>query len=197
MASYDPAYANSSGYFKDPGTGEDLSVDMPRSVACELRDGKFIWPQVEVSTGENVKIVYKYFTDEEKQLYKEYRGRGSGSSTPRTPRQPKVKGEAHLDPVTGEVVYDNPVLEPAKPKTVAAKTFHVDPADYEVEYVGNAEESTASENTKQLIAECDRILGCCQIASITYALLVKDKAPGKVYHVPRVLLTNADIERLS
>ena len=32
MASYDPAYANSSGYFKDPGTGEDLSVDMERSV---------------------------------------------------------------------------------------------------------------------------------------------------------------------
>ena len=195
MASYDPAYANSSGYFKDPGTGEDLSVDMERSVQCELRDGKFIWPQVTVSTGESVKIVYKYFTDEEKQLYKEYRGRGSGSSTPRAPRQ--KKGEAHLDPVTGEVVYDNPVVEPAKPKMVAAKTFHVDPADYEVEYVGDETEPVASENTKQLIAECDRILGCSQIAGITYALLIKDKVPGKVYHVPRALLTSTDMERLS
>lgn len=194
MASYDPAYANSSGYFKDPGTGEDLSVDMPRSVECELRDGKFVWPQVTVSTGESVKIVYKYFTDEEKQLYKEYRGRPSGSSAPRQPRQ--KKGEAHLDPVTGEVVYDNPVLPAEKPKLAEGKTVHVDPANYKVEYIGS-EESTASENTKQLIAECDRILGCSQIAGITYALLTKDKAPGKVYHVPRSLLTSADMERLS
>lgn len=194
MASYDPAYANSSGYFKDPGTGEDLSPDMSRSVEAALVDGKFIWPQVTVSTGESVKIVYKYFTDEEKQLYKEYRGRGSGSSTPRQPRQ--KKGEAHLDPVTGEVVYDNPVVESAKPKTVAVKTVHVDPADYEVEYIGN-EESTASASTKQLIAECDRIIGVCQIASISYALLMKDKAPGKVFHVPRALLTSTDMERLS
>ena len=196
MASYDPAYANSSGYFRDPGTGEDLSPDMPRSVEAALVNGKLIWPRVRVSTGEDVKIVFKYFTPEEKQLYNEYRGRGSGSSTPHVPRQPKVKGEAHLDPVTGEVVYDNPVLEPAKSKTVAAKTVHVDPADYEVEYVGG-EESTASENTKQLIAECDRIIGVCQIAGMSYALLMKDKAPGKVFHVPRALLTSSDVERLS
>ena len=191
---FDPAYANSSGYFKDPGTGEDLSPDMPRSVEAALVDGKLIWPRVRVSTGEDVKIVFKYFTPEEKQLYNEYRGRGSGSSTPRQPRQ--KKGEAHLDPVTGEVVYENPVVESAKPKTVAVKTFHVDPASYEIEYVGG-EESTASENTKQLIAECDRIIGVSQIAGISYALLMKDKAPGKVFHVPRALLTNSDVERLS
>lgn len=195
MASYDPAYANSSGYFKDPGTGEDLSVDMERSVQCELCDGKFIWPQVTVSTGESVKIVYKYFTDEEKQLYKEYRGRGSGSSTPRQPRQ--KKGEAHLDPVTGEVVYDEPEESTPAPRPVRQKQEYNDPANVEVEFVDNDGEAVASENTKQLIAECDRILGCSQIAGITYALLIKDKAPGKVYHVPRALLTNADMERLS
>ena len=194
MASYDPAYANSSGYFKDPGTGEDLSVDMERSVQCELRDGKFVWPQVTVSTGESVKIVYKYFTDEEKQLYKEYRGRGSGSSTPRQPRQ--KKGEAHLDPVTGEVVYDEPDESTPAPRPVRQKQEYNDPANAEVEFVDDGE-SVASENTKELIASCDRILGCSQIAGITYALLTKDKAPGKVYHVPRGLLTSADMERLS
>lgn len=193
MASYDPAYANSSGYFKDPGTGEDLSVDMERSVQCELRDGKFIWPQVTVSTGELVKIVYKYFTDEEKQLYKEYRGRGSGSSTPRVS---KKKGTPHLDPATGEVVYDEPEESTPAPKPVRVKQEYNDPANAEVEFVGN-EESTASENTKELIASCDHIIGCSQIASITYALLTKDKAPGKVYHIPRALLTSADMERLS
>ena len=194
MASYDPAYANSSGYFKDPGTGEELSVDMPRSVECELRDGKFIWPQVTVSTGESVKIVYKYFTDEEKQLYKEYRGRGSGSSTPRAPRQ--KKGEAHLDPVTGEVVYDEPEESTPAPRPVRQKQEYNDPANAEVEFVDDGE-SVASENTKELIASCDRIIGCSQIAGITYALLTKDSNKYKVYHVPRALLTSADMERLS
>ena len=194
MASYDPAYANSSGYFKDPGTDEDLSVDMERSVQCELRDGKFIWPQVTVSTGESVKIVYKYFTDEEKQLYKEYRGRGSGSSTPRAPRQ--KKGEAHLDPVTGEVVYDEPEESTPAPRPVRQKQEYNDPANAEVEFVDDGE-SVASENTKELIASCDRIIGCSQIAGITYALLTKESNKYKVYHVPRSLLTSADMERLS
>ena len=195
MASYDPAYANSSGYFKDPGTGEDLSVDMERSVQCELRNGKFIWPQVTVSTGESVKIVYKYFTDEEKQLYKEYRGRGS--SEPRQPRAPKKqKGEGHLDPETGEVVYDEVEEAAPAPRPVKQKQGYDDPASAEVEFVGN-EESTASENTRELIASCDRIIGCSQIAGITYALLTKDTAHGKVYHIPRALLTSADMERLS
>lgn len=194
MASYDPAYANSSGYFKDPGTGEDLSVDMERSVQCELRDGKFIWPQVTVSTGESVKIVYKYFTDEEKQLYKEYRGRGSGSSIPRQPKQ--KKGEAHLDPVTGEVVYDEPEESTPAPRPVRQKQEYNDPANAEVEFVDDGE-AVASENTKELIASCDRIIGCSQIAGITYALLTKDSNKYKVYHVPRALLTSADMERLS
>lgn len=194
MAGYDPAYANSSGYFKDPGTGEDLSVDMKRSVQCELRDGKFVWPQVTVSTGESVKIVYKYFTDEEKQLYKEYRGRGSGSSTSHAPRQ--KKGEAHLDPVTGEVVYDEPEESTPAPRPVRQKQEYNDPANVEVEFVDDGE-SVASENTKELIASCDRIIGCSQIAGITYALLTKDSNKYKVYHVPRALLTSADMERLS
>lgn len=194
MASYDPAYANSSGYFKDPGTGENLSVDMERSVQCEFRDGKFIWPQVTVSTGESVKIVYKYFTDEEKQLYKEYRGRGSGSSTPRAPRQ--KKGEAHLDPVTGEVVYDEPEESTPAPRPVRQKQEYNDPANAEVEFVDDGE-SVASENTKELIASCDRIIGCSQIAGITYALLTKDSNKYKVYHVPRALLTEEDMRRLS
>lgn len=194
MASYDPAYANSSGYFKDPGTGEDLSPDMPRSVEAALVDGKLIWPRVRVSTGEDVKIVFKYFTPEEKQLYNEYRGRGSGSSTPRQPKQ--KKGEAHLDPVTGEVVYDEPEESTPAPRPVRQKQEYNDPANAEVEFVDDGE-SVASENTKELIASCDRIIGCSQIAGITYALLTKDSNKYKVYHVPRALLSSADMERLS
>lgn len=192
MAGYDPAYANSSGYFKDPGTGEDLSVDMERSVQCELRDGKFIWPQVTVSTGESVKIVYKYFTDEEKQLYKEYRGRGSGSSTP---KQPKKKGTPHLDPVTGEVVYDEPEESTPAVPVVHKKEAQSDPANAEVEFIEEGSES--SPTIQELIASCDRILGVSQIAGITYALLVRDSNTRVIYHVPRALIKEEDMRRLS
>ena len=75
--SYDPEVANSSGFFKDPVTKEDLSVDTPRVVLCKLENGKFTWPCVLCSDGTQLlKIVYKYFTDEEKLLYKQYRGYG-------------------------------------------------------------------------------------------------------------------------
>lgn len=194
MASYDPAYANSSGYFKDPGTGEELSVDMPRSVPCELRDGKFIWPQVEVSTGESVKIVYKYFTDEEKSLYKEYRGRPSGSSTPRQPRQSKSKGTPQLDPATGEIVYVQDESEPVTSRAEPVKQF--DPEAAEVEYAEQGE-PVSTPATQELIASCDHILGCSRIAGITYALLTKDKMPNKIYHVPRQLIKEEDMRRLS
>ena len=192
MASYDPAYANSSGYFKDPGTGEDLSPDMPRSVEAALVDGKLIWPRVRVSTGEDVKIVFKYFTPEEKQLYNEYRGRGS--SEPRQPRAPKKKkGEGHLDPVTGEVVYDE-VEEDPKPRAEPVKQF--DPEAAEVEYAEQGE-PVSTPATQELIASCDHIIGCSKIANITYALLTKDKMPNKIYHVPRQLIKEEDMRRLS
>ena len=85
----DPRYGNSSGYFKDPITEEDLSPDTPRVVPCSFENGKFTWPCVAQSDGEQLlKIVYKYFTEEEKALYKAYRGRSS-SGTERKPREPK------------------------------------------------------------------------------------------------------------
>ena len=193
MASYDPAYANSSGYFKDPGTGEDLSPDMPRSVEAALVDGKLIWPRVRVSTGEDVKIVFKYFTPEEKQLYNEYRGRGS--SEPRQPRAPKKqKGTPQLDPATGEIVYVQDESEAEETPKQPVKQF--DPEAAEVEYAEQGE-PTSTPATQELIASCDHILGCSRIAGITYALLTKDKMPNKIYHVPRQLIKDEDMRRLS
>ena len=104
----DPAYGNSSGYFRDPTNGEDLSPDTPRVIQCELKDGKFVWPQVAAADGSMLlKIVYKYFTDEEKELYKQYRGRGSSSGETRT-RSPSAKPkETEYKPVEKET----PILE--------------------------------------------------------------------------------------
>jgi hypothetical protein len=188
---FDPAYANSSGYFRDPGTGEELSSDMPRSVEAALVDGKLIWPRVRVSTGEDVKIVFKYFTPEEKALYNEYRGRGS--SEPKAPRQSKSKGTPQLDPNTGEIVYVQDESEAEEPKQ-PVKQF--DPEAAEVEYAEQAD-PVSTPATQELIASCDHILGCSRIAGITYALLTKDKQPNKIYHVPRSLIKEEDMRRLS
>lgn len=94
----DPQYGNSSGYFKDPVTGEDLSPDTPRVVEAALNDGKFTWPCVMQSDGEKLlKIVFRLFTPEEKRLYNESRGRSSSGHPqvrkPKEPKQPKPESD--------------------------------------------------------------------------------------------------------
>ena len=136
----DARYGNSSGYFKDPITEEDLGPDTPRVVPCSFENGKFTWPCVMRSDGEMLlKIVYKYFTDEEKELYKQYRGRGTGSSTPKAhkPKESKPK-----DPESDE------------PKQV----------------IKHDPESAVSAKTLLELAQCDRLYGVSQIAGITYVL---------------------------
>lgn len=164
----DPAYGNSSGYFRDPTNGEDLTVDTPRVIQCELKDGKFVWPQVAASDGSMLlKIVYKLFTDEEKELYKQYRGRSSsGEPRPkREPREPKAKVEK-------QVVNDEPV-----------------------EVVKYDEQSAMSADTAEIIASCDQCIGCSQIAGLTYALLSR-RGSNKVYHIPRAVIPDSDFARL-
>ena len=163
----DPAYGNSSGYFRDPTNGEDLSVDTPRVIQCELKDGKFVWPQVAASDGSMLlKIVYKLFTDEEKDLYKQYRGRSS-SGEPRQKREPKPKTEKEKP-----VVNDEPV-----------------------EVVKYDEQSAVSVDTAEIIASCDQCIGCSHIAGLTYALL-SHRGSNKVYHIPRAAIPDSDFTRL-
>lgn len=164
----DPRYGNSSGYFKDPITEEDLSPDTPRVVPCSFENGKFTWPCVAQSDGEQLlKIVYKYFTEEEKALYKAYRGR-SPSGTERKPREPK----------------------PAK--TVVAKSVADDEPKQVIKY---SEESATSLETLQTLAQCDRLYGVSQISGITYAL-VGATGSRVVYHIPRACIPDAEFERL-
>ena len=162
----DPRYGNSSGYFKDPITEEDFSPDTPRVVPCSFENGKFTWPCVAQSDGgQLLKIVYKYFTDEEKELYKAYRGRSSSGSErkPREPKQQKTK------PVSDD-----------KPKQVIKHT----------------EDSAASLETLQTLAQCNRLYGCSQIAGITYAL-VGTTGSNVVHHIPRSCIPDAEFDRLS
>lgn len=165
----DPRYGNSSGYFKDPITEEDLSPDTPRVIPCSFENGKFTWPCVAQSDGgQLLKIVYKYFTDEEKELYKAYRGRSSSGSE-RKPREPKQHKTVIIKSIT-----DN------KPKQVIKHT----------------EDSAASLETLQTLAQCNRLYGCSQIAGITYAL-VGVTGSNVVHHIPRACIPDAEFDRLS
>lgn len=165
--SYDPEVANSSGYFKDPVTKEDLSVDTPRVVSCKLENGKFTWPCVLCSDGTQLlKIVYKYFTDEEKQLYKQYRG--YGESRPREPKQSKV-----------QTVKQTPEI-PIEEKTL-------------VKFDSKA--AVSAETAKQ-IAASDRLVGVANIGGLVYALLTRRDA-RTVYCIPKAMLSPEDLRRLS
>ena len=165
----DPRYGNSSGYFKDPITEEDLSPDTPRVIPCSFENGKFTWPCVAQSDGgQLLKIVYKYFTNEEKELYKAYRGR-SPSGTERKPREPKP------------------------PK---AKPVKIDEPDEPKQVIKYAEDSAASLKTLETLAQCDRLYGISQIAGVTYAL-VGATGSRVVHHIPRACIPDAEFERLN
>ena len=168
----DPRYGNSSGYFKDPITEEDLSPDTPRVIPCSFENGKFTWPCVAQSDGgQLLKIVYKYFTNEEKELYKAYRGR-STSGSERKPREPK----------------------PARPSV--AKPVKIDEPDEPKQVIKYAEDSATSLDTLKTLAQCDRLYGVSQIAGVTYAL-VGATGSRVVHHIPRACIPDAEFERLN
>ena len=173
----DSAYGNSSGYFRDPTNGEDLTVDTPRIIQCELKDGKFVWPQVAAADGSRLlKIVYKLFTDEEKELYKQYRGRSS-SGEPRPKREPRE----HKEP-----------KESKEPKINVEEQAV---SDEPIEVVKYNEQSAMSANTAEVIASCDQFLGCSQITGLTYVLLGR-RGSNKVYHIPRAIIPDNEFARL-
>lgn len=171
----DPRYGNSSGYFKDPITEEDLSPDTPRVIPCSFENGKFTWPCVAQSDGEQLlKIVYKYFTDEEKELYKAYRGR-STSGSERKPREPK---QQVTKPVKTDEQED--IKKPDEPTQV-------------IKY---SKESATSLKTLELLAQCDTLYGISQISGIFYALVGKSGS-RVIHHIPRTCIPDAEFERLN
>ncbi|MBP5594528.1 MAG: hypothetical protein J6Y02_04035 [Pseudobutyrivibrio sp.] len=138
----DPRFGNSSGYFKDPVSEEEFSPDTPRVVQAALVDGKFTWPCVMQSDGEKLlKIVFKYFTPEEKELYNAYRGRSS-SGTPRPRKQKEI---------------------------VSVKQETTEYNDRKV--IKYNPESATSLKTLEILAQCDRCLGVSLISGIYYALV--------------------------
>lgn len=136
-------FHNSTGYFKDPGTGTDLTGEETRIATCHPGE-PFNWPMIALSDGNIVKLCSRLWNVDEKQCYKEYRNGGTCVKSKLKSRESKlVKQDS----------YDN--LELVK---------HV------VKYDS---ECAASAKVLAVIAECDCCLGISQIAGITYALLTK------------------------
>ena len=166
-------YKNSNGYFKDPVTLADLSPATPRVIACSIDEtGKFIWPQVKVSNGDIVKIVYKLFTQEEKDLYKQYRSKDGQ----RAPRAIKPKPA--------------PVQQVAISEEDAA-----DVALHDVLYKECSAESVASGKMLAYIKICNENLGVWIFENITHYLL-SVKGSNQYMPVPLSLIPMEDRERL-
>lgn len=164
-------YKNSSGYFADPSTGEELSSDMERCVPCSFEDGKFTWPMVLLSDGTPVKIVYKYFTDEEKALYKAYRGRGTGEVRQSHPKSVAVEA------------------------SVPATHIAAEPETEEGQFVQYDATSTPAAQTLEAIADCDQCLGVFFVSGLTYVLLGK-QGTRRTWSIPRQLIPDEEFERI-
>lgn len=54
-------------------TGRDLGELRDRSVVCSLSGGRLTWPEVRLSDGRSVRLCFRLWSEEEKELYRLYR----------------------------------------------------------------------------------------------------------------------------
>lgn len=161
-------FHNSTGYFKDPGTGQDLTGDEPRAATCHPGE-PFNWPMITLSDGNIVKLCSRLWNAGEKQCYKEYRNGGTCVKSERKPKAEKQVKQTEQK--------NNNELEPER------------------QVVKYSEECAASAKDLAAIAECDCCLGVSQIAGITYALVTK-RGSKAIYHVPRCVIPDAEFNRI-
>lgn len=162
------AYHNSTGYFRDPVTEQDLTGNEERIVTCKPGE-PFAWPMIVLSNGEVAKLCSRLWNADEKQCYKEYRNGGESIKSERKPKEPKPAK----------------TKEEPEPKEPEEKTV--------IKY---SEESCASFSTLALLAECDTSYGVSFINGITYGLVGK-RGDNKIYHIPRSCIPDAEWERLN
>jgi len=71
---FDPEVANSGGFFKDPVTKQWLTGNEPRVVEGHIDEkGKYVVPQIKLSDGSTGKLVFRFWSKKEKELYDIYR----------------------------------------------------------------------------------------------------------------------------
>lgn len=169
---FDSRWQTSEGtYFKDPCSGADLSPATERTKKCELTaEGKFIWPRVLVNGGEEVKIAFRLFTNEEKQIYRQYRNRG------------KEIHEAHSHVESVHINVEEDKVQ-AKPAYVPKPSLPV---------LGSA----PAGSTLAWIRNCDKVYGVWIFDNVTYDLLGMEGYSG-YQPIARSLIPREDRERLN
>jgi len=204
MTKIDPAYGNSSGYFKDPSNGEPLSPDTPRVIPCSFDNGKFVWPQVSFANGEMGKIVYACFTPEEKELYKAYRGRGTGNarsrqntSSNRRSNSVDTGSDSTTASGTSNSVEDNRYTYLPDGKIIDNETGEFVTKPRTTAPVKHSVSSAISAQSLELVRKCDTLLGINNISGIDYAVLCHSSDVHTLYHIPRQCIPDDEIERLS
>lgn len=114
MAKIDPAFGNTGGYFKDPSTGKDLTGKEERTVCAGItEEGKFIHPKVKFADGSDGKLVYSKWTEEEKNVYKQYRAKGKvNKGESKNEKVPEINKDAeHVDTVDDDLQYTDNELQ--------------------------------------------------------------------------------------
>lgn len=176
---FDSRWQTSEGtYFKDPGSGADLSPATERVKKCELTtEGKFIWPRVLVNGGEEVKIAFRLFTNEEKQIYRQYRNRGK-----------EIHG-AHSHAESVHINAESVRINVEEDK-VQAKPVYVPKPSLPV--LG----SVPAGSTLAWIRNCDKVYGVWLFDNVTYDLLGMEGYSG-YQPIARSLIPREDRERLN
>lgn len=169
---FDSRWQTSEGtYFKDPGSGADLSPATERVNKCELTaEGKFIWPRVLVNGGEEVKIAFRLFTNEEKQIYKQYRNRGK-----------EIHGaHSHVDSAHINVEEGETYIKQACAQKPSLPVIGSAPAGSTLAWIRN----------------CDKVYGVWLFDNVTYDLLGMEGYSG-YQPIARSLIPREDRERLN
>lgn len=162
------SYHNSTGYFRDPGTEQDLTGNEERIVTCKPGE-PFAWPMIALSNGEVVKLCSRLWNADEKQCYKEYRNGGTSVKSERKPKESKPKQK------------EEQVQEYKEPE--------------EQIVVKHSEDSCASFTTLALLAECDTSYGVSFINGIMYGLVGK-RGDNKIHHIPRSCIPDVEWDRI-
>lgn len=185
----DPAKSNSTGWFKDPVTGEDLTGNEARDVTCAPGQ-QFAWPTAIMSDGKAYQLCSRLWNEDEKACYKEYRNKGKT-------QQSVVQAVRETVPVAETVVNESgSSCEQVQEEDEAWEEVTVDTRLREGVSILYDHEAVSVKSTDQTIAEADVCIGTEQISGITYALL--QKAGSKVTrYVPRCLVPDDVFVRLT
>lgn len=187
----DPAKSNSTGWFKDPVTGDDLTGNEVRDVTCAPGQ-QFAWPTAIMSDEKAYQLCSRLWNEDEKACYKEYRNKGKA-------KQSVVQKVRETVPEVEAV--EAPVQEPA---ASAEQVQEAEEAWEDVEpdtelhkgvVVIYDPEAVSVKSTDEVVAEAALCIGTEQIAGITYALL-QNLGSQVTRYVPRSLIPDSRFQEL-